>query len=270
MTDSPRPSYDPANSGDLPGLLREVFGKLLQSIDDMLPARVISYDRTTNRAQVVPLVMMLTTEDEQVMRAPVASVPVLLVGGGGYLLSFPIKAGDLGWIKASDRDISLFLQAYKEAAPNTLRKHSFEDALFIPDAMRGYAIDAEDDEAVVLQALDGSALVSLSADRVKVKHPTLVVLDAPDTQTTGNLTVGGDLQVDGGANVSGEITGEMGLAVATFLSWAAGLATGSVGGDLTAPGTITGNTDVVGGGKSLATHVHGGVTVGAGNTGAPV
>lgn len=263
MTTNAPPSRDPADLGDLAGMIRQVLGKFLQGVDDCLPARVLTYDRTTNRAQVQPLVMMLATNDQVVGRAAVASVPVLVMGAGGYVLSFPVKPGDLGWIKANDRDISLFLQGYKEAAPNTLRLHSFSDAVFIPDAMRGYALDAEDAEAVVLQSLDGSAVVSLSADRVKVKHPTKVVVDAPLAQFTG------DVQVDGSLNVTGEITGEAGLAVATFVSWAAGLATGSASGDIATPGTVAATGDVVGAGISLSGHVHSGVTTGAGNTGGP-
>lgn len=263
MTTNAPPSRDPADLGDLAGMVRQVLGKFLQGVDDCLPARVLAYDRATNRAQVQPIIAMLDTNDRIVPRAAVASVPVLVMGAGGFVLSFPVKPGDLGWIKANDRDISLFLQAYAEAAPNTLRKHSFEDAVFIPDAMRGYTIAGEDADAVVLQSLDGSARVSLSADRVKVKHPTEVVVEAPLATFTGNV------QVDGALNVTGQITGEAGLAVATFISWAAGLATGSTGGDLAIPGDVTATGDVVGAGISLSTHVHSGVTTGAGNTGGP-
>lgn len=42
-----------------------------------------------------------------------------------------------------------------------------------------------------------------------------------------------------------------------------------VDGDITATGTITGDTDVIGGGKSLKTHTHGGVQTGGGTTGPP-
>lgn len=42
-----------------------------------------------------------------------------------------------------------------------------------------------------------------------------------------------------------------------------------VTGTIHTPSTITGDTDVVGGGKSLKTHTHGGVQTGGGNTGAP-
>lgn len=40
-------------------------------------------------------------------------------------------------------------------------------------------------------------------------------------------------------------------------------------GNVTVAGTLTATTDVIGGGKSLKTHSHGGVTPGGGNTGAP-
>lgn len=43
-----------------------------------------------------------------------------------------------------------------------------------------------------------------------------------------------------------------------------------VTGDISCDGTVTGATDVVGGGKSLKSHVHSGVQAGGANTGAPV
>jgi hypothetical protein len=44
---------------------------------------------------------------------------------------------------------------------------------------------------------------------------------------------------------------------------------GTITGSLNATGTVTGQADVVGGGKSLKTHTHSGVTTGSGNSGPP-
>ena len=44
---------------------------------------------------------------------------------------------------------------------------------------------------------------------------------------------------------------------------------GRINGNVTVNGTLTATTDVVGGGKSLNSHTHGGVTPGGGNTGTP-
>jgi hypothetical protein len=163
-----QPSQDPANNDSLLGMARQILDKFLQGVDDMLPARVVSYDRATNRAAVVPMVKLLTTDNRQVGRAQVASIPVMLFGGGGVALSFNLNPGDLGWIKANDRDISLVLQAYRDNAPNTLRKHSFQDAVFIPDVMRGLTVASEDASSAVLQTLDGSVKIAIHPDRIKL------------------------------------------------------------------------------------------------------
>lgn len=185
MTDIP--SGDPADLSDFTGAFRHIFGKMMQSVDGMLPAKVISYNRTTNRATVQPLIMMLTTADTTVQRAEIASVPVFQYGAGDFLLSFPVKAGDLGWIKANDRDISLFLQSYSNAAPNTIRKKSFSDAIFYPDVMRGYTIASEDLDNVVLQNLDGSVKVSLGANKVKIAAPTVEIVSTALTHNGVNI-----------------------------------------------------------------------------------
>lgn len=162
------PSRDPANDDSLLGMARQILDKFLAQIDDMLPARVVEYDRQTNRATVVPMVKLLTTDNRQIGRAQVASVPVLRPGGDNVVLSFNLKPGDLGWIKASDRDISLIMQGFKDSAPNTLRKHSFQDAIFIPDEMAGVTIADEDLEHAVLQTLDGSTRLAVWPEFIKI------------------------------------------------------------------------------------------------------
>ena len=64
--------------------------------------------------------------------AQVASVPVFQISMGGFAINFPCNPGDLGWLKANDRDISMFKQTGQQAQPNTQRKHSFEDANLHP------------------------------------------------------------------------------------------------------------------------------------------
>jgi len=177
MTDNSQPSKNPANSsGDMPGGMREIFSKFLQSsIDDMLPCKIVAYDRDTNRAVVKPLIAMVTTEGQTVSRNQLASIPVLNIGGGGCILSFNLVPGDLGWIKAGDRDTADFLKRYAEAAPSTKRIHDFNNGLFIPDMMTGYNINTEDSENAVLQTIDGTVRVSLFPDKLKLTAPEIEV-----------------------------------------------------------------------------------------------
>ena len=171
MTDENIPSKDPADEGSLGGALRSVFRKLMQGTDGMLPATVVSYDRTANVATVRPLIALLTTSGETVKRAQVAQVPVMALGGGGFVINFPLRPGDRGWIEASDRDISLFLQSGDDAAPNTLRLHSFEDGRFIPDVFAAYDVSEVADDAVTIQSLDGAVRVELSPAKIRYVAP---------------------------------------------------------------------------------------------------
>lgn len=202
------PSKDPANDGGMPGTLTTVLTKHQQRIHSQLPARVINYDRARNVATVQPLVMVLATDGTTTERAAVAEVPVLALGGGGYVLNFPLKSGDLGWIEASDRDISLFMQSLAVAAPNTVRLHSFEDGRFVPDAFRSYVVAGEDAERVVLQTLDGSTRIALGPGVIKMVTGGVVEIEAPLTQVTGNVTVSGDV-IASGISLVGHVHGQV-------------------------------------------------------------
>ena len=236
------PSHNPADDDSLPGMMAFVLKKFLQGeVDDMLPARVIAYDRASNRACVQPLIAMVTTAGVQVERQQVASIPVFQFGGGNCMLSFNLRPGDLGWIKANDRDISLFLANYNDAPPNTERLHDFADALFFPDVMRNYTINAEDDSHAVLQTTDGSQRIALWPDKVKITA-TEILADTPIFTVTGIFNV---LNQNGEANPC------------------------NITGDINTTGNVFAQQDVTAGSISLQHHTHSGVQPGGGNTGQP-
>ena len=187
------PSQNPADLGTLGGTLRWAFKKLLQSTDGMLPATVIAVDAKREYATVQPAVHVLATDNTLTPRAQIAKVPIFTMGAGNYVLSFPVKAGDLGWIVASDRDISLYLQQNGASGPNSNRLHSFEDGVFFPDKARQWTLADEDAENVVLQSLDGADKITLGPDSIKLKHHTLIEFDAPSVTMTGDLTVDGTI-----------------------------------------------------------------------------
>ena len=197
MADTNLTDADPGQSATLAGVIEYVFKKMLQGIDGQLPAEIISYDRQSNRATVRPLITRLTTTGECVERATVASVPVLALGGGDFGITFPLKAGDRGWIEASDRDISLFLQTDDTARPNTLRLHNFADGRFIPDLMADYDLPAGHDGALVIQHKSGESalLVSEKSLELKIGDTSITATEDKIRLTAGGNTL--TVDVDG-------------------------------------------------------------------------
>jgi hypothetical protein len=185
MTTNPTiPSRSPADSSQLSGLLSVAIRKTLEEVHCQLPAKVISYNRATNRAMVQPLINVQMTSGEVNSRAQIASVPVLALGGGGFCMTFPLAAGDIGWLEASDRDISLFMQSLSESKPNTFRIHDFSDARFIPDAFYKYTFPTSDSGKMVIQSYDGTVKITLSPNSVDVEAPTQITMKAPTVNIT--------------------------------------------------------------------------------------
>lgn len=187
----------------------------LLDVDNCLPARIESYDRTTNIATIRPLINKVLADNRVMERAKIYEVQCLCNGGGGYILSFPIKQDDKGWIIAADRDISVFKQSLDIGRPDTGRIHSFSDCWFIPDALRNYVINSEDADCTVLQTADGNVRVVVDRDQVRIVSGasrviiqdgliTLVAaaveFQAPESTFTGNVTIQGGLDIEGQVN----------------------------------------------------------------------
>ena len=184
------PNLDKANDGDFAGVMADVLQNFLRGVDDMIPAKVVSYDDATNRAVIKPLVMLGTTDGQKISRAQLSNIPVFRFGGGGFFIRFPVKPGDFGWLKATDRDMSLIMQrGGLEDWPNTLRQHSFSDGMFFPDTLKSWVIDGANADALVIQSLDGSVCVSLHSGKVKI--------EAADIEMVGNMSVTGTMTNNG-------------------------------------------------------------------------
>ena len=183
-----KPNADSANNDSLAGGVDAFMsGWVRDNLDDMLPAVVVSYDPVKNRAALQPLVMIGTTDGGKKPRARIENIPVFRYGAGGFFQRFPVKAGDFGWIKANDRDISLVLQrGGQQDWPNTKRRHNFSDAMFYPDTIKDWVVAGADLEAMTLQSLDGNSVVSIAQDAIEFRVGSQVLrLDASGLKHNG-------------------------------------------------------------------------------------
>lgn len=185
------PQADPANGGSLPGLIDEALKRFKINLEDCMPASVVTYDHVANVAVIQPSIKMVTSDGILLSRGALASIPVFTLGGGGFLIRFPLVAGSRGWIKATDRDISLYLQAQTgaETHPNTARLHSFSDGVFIPDVMADFILNSEDVNHMTIQNKTGTIRIALAPDRIRVTSP-LFQIDSATIQFTTAPNVG--------------------------------------------------------------------------------
>jgi hypothetical protein len=195
MADGPNPlRQGPENYSDLGDMLGSILSTFAKQMENMLPARVVSYDRVANTAIVKPLVKIILTASVQ-ERMEIGPIPVFAAGAGNYLMNFPVAAGDLGWILANDRDVTNYMESLDLSEPRTYRSHSFNDSVFFPDSIRNFDTSGEDGN-MVIQNKDGSVRISLGQERIMVKHPTKVIMDTPMVEFTGDGHMVGTFTAD--------------------------------------------------------------------------
>lgn len=168
MFNSVIPSNNPADTHSKAGQTEFLFDKLLSRIEKIAPAQIVSYDRKNNRAVVQILNQSITSEGGKVTKKVISDIPALNLCGGGFVFSFPIKPGDIGWICAADRNISIFKQTLKIFAPATYEKHRYKDGFFIPNHINGFEYSADDENAVILTSLDGNTKISIKNNQVDI------------------------------------------------------------------------------------------------------
>jgi hypothetical protein len=171
-------------------------------------------------------------------------VPVHFPRGGNCTLTFPVAKGDECLVVFAARCIDGWWQSGGIQAPMEPRIHDLSDGFaFVGFFSQATKIGGISTSTAQLRSNDGSTYVEVdpTGQIVNCVAPGGMKFTTPTVTITGVINV---QNAQGATNAS------------------------TMSGNMTASGTITGTTDVVGGGKSLKTHVHSDPQ--GGNTGPPV
>lgn len=171
----------------LTGAFNVMINHINKKMQNSLPVKVAKVSSDRKFVSVQPQILVVDSEGGTKIRAEIKGIPVVTSGAGNFLISFNISVGDLGWIEASDRDISLFVQSYSQSKPNTRRMHNFSDARFVPDIMTNFTIAEEDAGALVIQNRDGSVKISLNSSRIKMQSPSDIEINGAKITPSGDV-----------------------------------------------------------------------------------
>lgn len=198
--------------------------------------QIIGVDTDAKTVDVQIMVNQLDGQNNAVQHGTIFGISYLYFQFGKNAVIADPVVGDKGVMVICDRDISAVISSKAIANPSSLRKFDPSDGIYIG----GLPNVSDDPEQWVKFTDDGMELADKNSNKL---------VSAPVGWTfTGNVFIGTLI-------VQTQIEGPGGAAVP---------------GNLHVAGTVTGNTDVVGGGKSLSGHIHGGVQIGGGDTGPPL
>lgn len=181
MNDDANISYNPY-IGSIDGFIIAAIKKYLSQVQTCIPAivkEVISRDTVV----VTPAVQQIDSKWQSVPWAAI-KLPVRTPGGNGIFASWPLRAGDTGYIIAGDLDPSLFLNdKSRPQRQNIMNRHQYQFGFFVPDAINGYNVSSDDNGALVISTSDGKTKLVLGSNSLKIKSDSVII------ETTDNASV---------------------------------------------------------------------------------
>jgi hypothetical protein len=184
---------------------------LLNGMHTCLPGRVESYDHTTRKAAVKPLIKRPDLDSEAKPLPVIPAVPVIFPWAGQASLTFPISKGDTGAIFFSERSLDTWLAKGGDVAPVSSRKFHLTDAIFIP-GLAPFSVTGPAEDAASLLLKFGIMKIRMNGGKIAIGNAQAELLDILDQflariQTaTVPTAVGTYPIVYGGAPIAAEIT----------------------------------------------------------------
>jgi phage baseplate assembly protein gpV len=224
---------------------RAMIDSALADAHTCLPGIVDSFDPEAQTVSVRPAIKKLrypdNTQAEWVDLPLLVDVPVVVLSGKGYALTFPIESGDECLLLFSERALDVWYEQGGTGEQTSMRTHSLSDAF----------------------ALVG---VRSKPRLITDYNPNEVELRSADGKTRVRLNEEGWIYLEQGDNRLAMGQGEIRLTAPTVTVDGSLVVTGSVRGD--SSGAFNG--DVTAGAISLQHHTHPGVQSGGSNTGPPL
>lgn len=178
-------------SSDYNSLNFAIWQQLVQV--NTLELAVVVAVNEDNSLDVRPLLNALTPDNEAVESNVIYNVPYLRFQAGGNALKIKPQVGDMGLIGYCQRDISGVISSKQQANPQSNRKFSNSDAVYIC--------------SVANLAAEPSRYFEINDNQITINGDVPLVVNASAmTVNASAMTVNADMTVNGDITASGDLT----------------------------------------------------------------
>lgn len=227
-------SYNDKYEGDLE--LSTLFQNRLQDLKNeikvQLPCKVHAIDHINNQVDLEILDYDVDNNGNLINFPIIPNVPIRQpMDSSMAYIRLPIQIGDIGTVEFFDSSTDDLVISNIYNYDYTEEWHSLNNGLFTNGFLpQNKLFNYDYNSKIVIGTKTGNFVLKINSnDELEIIAPK-ISMTAESVNITGTVNVTGDINCSQ---------------------------------------TVTGNTDVIGGGKSLKSHTHSGVQTGSGNTGTP-
>lgn len=167
----------PTSPNSMADAIRNAILYQLNNIHTAFPGKIITYDYTTKKASVQPMVDKKYTTGPEPM--PVLNnVPVIFPYAGGASITFPVNEGDFCLVVCCERSIDNFLSNGQQSPPTDPRKFDLSDGVAIMGLLPFNETSPADNNS--------DFLISYAGSKIRIKQDGAVVIETASTIAIGN------------------------------------------------------------------------------------
>lgn len=183
-------------------LLNSIIANKISDMHICLPAKIVAYDYTKQKAIVQPLINQKLTNGEVIKLPQIYNVPVVQLVSGGASITLPVKIGDKVLLIFADKSLEEWLKSGKQVTPDDPRSNNLTDAIAIL-GLRDFGTNSPaQNNTDLLIKYSGSEIVlkpngniDINATNCNMTIDTVNIVG--DINITGNVTISGTLSVAG-------------------------------------------------------------------------
>lgn len=183
--------------------LRLAFESVVAQVWTSIPGIITSVNLTDQTVSVQPSIQGVISDSAgnaiNVNLPILTDVPIVWPRGGGFALTFPIKAGDEVLVVFSSRCIDSWWQSGGIGVPMEARMHDLSDgfAILAPTSQPKRLSGVNPTNAQLRTESGNTYLEITPTGKVKIVATTEIEMIAPAIKMTGTVTVTGDVTASG-------------------------------------------------------------------------
>jgi hypothetical protein len=169
-------------------------------INTSIPAKIISYNPSSQKCTVIPLIDILLKDGRQKPNPILEDVPVMFPSSGLSAISFPLKPNDTVLLVFSQRSLDSWLNSPNtdQVNPEDFRKHDYTDAIAIPGLFsfpraindpRKHTLVHETDDLVVAHNIN-----TANESEVRIKDDGTIRISSGESNTI-TMSLNGDIAI---------------------------------------------------------------------------
>ena len=116
---------------DFSDIISNAIKSVISGMHTCLPGRIKSYDYTTQKANVLPLLRDVYADNQKIDMPVIINVPVIFPAIGSVGLTFPVNPGDGVLLVFAERSIDKWLSKGGVVTPDDPRRFDLSDAIAI-------------------------------------------------------------------------------------------------------------------------------------------